>query len=275
MSRPMSHVRPADRPSRHAAESWSAASSMHARVVGAVIMRDLQTRFGTGYFGFLLGLVMPLGHLTVAIGVTLLLGRPAPLGSDNAVFLMTGVLPFILWLYSHRQIMLTLAQNRPLLYFPGVDVFDLFAARIILEVVTGTLVVIIVLATLSILGHDLLIYSWRGFVFALILSWILGIATGLAFGALGAFAPVAFLFGNIIGPLLWAISGIFFLPDSLPDVVRTILSYNPLCQIIDCLRVAYYSEYSSSFFDPYILYVSILVLLAVGMIFIPIVRKVV
>lgn len=256
-------------------ESWPAASAMHARVVGAVIMRDLQTRFGTGYLGFLLGLIIPLGHLTIAMVVTTLLGRPAALGSDTPVFLMTGVLPFIVWLYGHRQIMLTMIQNRPLLYFPGVDIFDLFAARIILEIISGTLVVVIVLITLSILGHDLAVGNWPAFLAGLIYAWALGVATGLLFGMLVNILPLAFLFGNILGPLLWAISGIFFLPDALPDKVRDALSYNPLCQIIDGVRVAYFSEYSSSFFDQNVLNISILSLLAAGLLMTPLIRRVV
>lgn len=261
-------------PSRAAGESWSAASSMHARVVGAVIMRDLQTRFGTGYLGFLLGLIMPLGHLTIAIGVTTLLGRPAPLGTDTPVFLMTGVLPFVLWLYGHRQIMLTLLQNRPLLYFPGVDVFDLLAARMIIEVVSGTLVVVIVLTTLAVLGHDLGVGDWPGFLYNLIRAWLLGVGTGLIFGGLATLWSATIIVGNIIGPLLWVTSGVLFLPDGLPDRLRDIVSYNPLCQIVDGVRASYFSEYTSSFYDPQILNIMLLLLVAAGMLLVPVTRRI-
>lgn len=257
-----------------APESWSAASSMHVRVVGAVIMRDLQTRFGTGYLGFLFGLLIPLAHLTVAIVVTTVLGRPAPLGTDMPIFLMTGVLPFILWLYGHRQIMLTLLQNRPLLYFPGIDVFDLFAARIILEIVSGTLVVVIVLATLAILGHDLAIADWPGFLYGLLRAWLMGVATGLIFGALGTMWTIAVMLGNVMGPLVWVTAGVLFLPDGLPDKLRDILAYHPLCQIIDGVRVAYFSEYASSFYDQGILNISLLALLAFGMALVPVTRRI-
>ncbi|GLI21736.1 capsular polysaccharide transport system permease protein [Xanthobacter flavus] len=273
MQRPR-HAPTRHAPARHAAETWASSSGMHARVVGAVIMRDLQTRFGTGYFGFLLGLIMPLGHLTVAMGITLLLGRPAPVGSDTAIFLTTGLLPFIVWLYGHRQIMLTIVQNRPLLYFPGVDIFDLFAARIVIEIVTATLVVGIVLGSLSMIGHDVQIADWPGFTYALMQAWLLGVATGLIFGTTSTFAPIALLIGNLLGPLLWGISGIFFLADSLPERISNVLYYNPLSQIIDGLRISYYAEYYSSFYSEKSLSTQILVLLTAGMALIPVTRKV-
>lgn len=260
---------------RHAAANWSAASAMHARVVGAVIMRDLQTRFGTGYFGFLLGLLIPLAHLTIAIVVTTILGRPASIGTDGPIFLMTGVLPFVLWLYGHRQIMLTLLQNRSLLYFPGVDLFDLFAARIILEIVSATLVVLIVMGTLMILGHDIVAENWPGFLYGLVRSWLFGVGTGLIFGAIGTMWSIAFMIGNVLGPLFWVSSGILFLADTLPEKLRNILHYNPLCQIIDGVRVSYFSEYWSTFYDPMMVDFSILVLLTLGMISMTLLRRII
>lgn len=259
---------------RHAAANWSAASAMHARVVGAVIMRDLQTRFGTGYFGFLLGLIMPLGHLTIAMVIMTVLGRLPPIGTSNAIFSMTGVLPFVLWLYSHRQIMIAYQQNRPLLYFPGVDIGDLLAARIVLEVASGTLVVVIVLATLGLLGHDVTPANPAAFLGSLIAAWVLGIATGLIFGNGGALFPGLLMLGNLLGPLFWITSGIVYLPDLLPERAREVVSYFPLCQAVDSLRASFYAEYYSSFFDPYRLYPTLLFMILLGCVLVPIVRRV-
>lgn len=276
MHRPHSarrHGHPGEPRPRHAAANWSAASAMHARVVGAVIMRDLQTRFGTGYFGFLLGLLIPLAHLTIAIVVTTILGRAAPIGTDVPIFLMTGVLPFIIWLYGHRQIMQTMLQNRPLLHFPGVDVFDLFLARIIVEIITCTLVVLIVISTLSMIGHQIYISNSPGFLMALALSWILGVSTGLIFGILGTMWSLALMIGNVLGPLMWVSSGVLFLPDNLPSRLRDVIVYNPLGQIIDGMRTFYFSEYWSTFYDPLLLGETLLALLAIGMTLVPVIRK--
>lgn len=259
---------------RPALDGWSTASAMHARVVGAVIMRDLQTRFGTGYLGFLLGLIMPLGHLTIAMVIMTTLGRLAPIGTNIPTFSMTGVLPFVLWLYGHRQIMIAFQQNRPLLYFPGVDISDLLSARIIIEVASGTLVVVMVLLALALIGYDITPGHLAGFVYGLMLAWLLGIATGLIFGNVGAMWPAFLMFGNLLGPLFWITSGIVYLPDALPDKLKDILVYFPLCQIVDFVRSSFFSEYESTFFVPKILYAMMLILIMIGMTFIPILRKV-
>ncbi|MFG1383393.1 ABC transporter permease [Xanthobacter versatilis] len=255
----------APRPTRFAGESWRTASAMHARVVGAVIMRDLQTRFGAGYFGFLLGIMIPLAHLTIAIVITTVLGRPAPIGTDGPVFLMTGVLPFILWLYCHRQIMQTIAQNRSLLYFPSVDIFDLFAARIIVEIISGTIVAVTLFSSLSILGHHVSASEWPNFLGAIVHAWVFGVATGLIFGGVSAIWPFAMMLGNVMGPILWVSSGILFLPDLLPNKISDLIYFNPLAHVVDSARISFYNEYTSTFYDPIFLNISILILLIFGL----------
>ncbi|MFG1241587.1 ABC transporter permease [Xanthobacter versatilis] len=262
------------RPTRFAGESWRTASAMHARVVGAVIMRDLQTRFGTGYFGFLLGLIMPLGHLTIALSILTALGRAAPIGTSLTLFAMTGVLPFILWLYAHRQVLITLQQNRSLLYFPGVDIFDLFAARSIVEVASGTLITTILLFALSITGFDTTIGNPTGFFYNLITAWTLGISTGLIFGSLTTVSYPFAVMGNLMGPLFWVSSGIIYLPDNLPEKIRNILFYLPLCQIIDGTRSTFFSGYESGFYNENIPIILISLFLALGMFILKIMRRI-
>lgn len=265
---------PVAQPTRFAGESWRTAMKMHSRAVGAVVMRDIQTRFGASYAGFLLGLIMPLGHLGATLIAMAILAATPPIGPDIATFLMTGILPFILWLYCHKQVMISLVQNRPLLYFPGVDPFDLIFARMIVEIPTATLVVIIVMATVAIFGYGSMPANFFGFVAALGQAWLLGIGTGLVVGGLSAFWHPFLIAGSLIAPLLWATSGIIYLPDRLPDTVRDILWYFPLCQIVNELRSAYFSEYYSTFTDGQVPLFFILGTLTVGMTMLPIIRKV-
>ncbi|MCL8382355.1 ABC transporter permease [Xanthobacter aminoxidans] len=259
---------------RFAGESWNTAFSMHARVVGAVIMRDMQTRFGASYAGFLLGLIMPLGHLGIAIGILSLIGRVPPVGQGSVPFLLTGVLPFVVWFYCHRQIMICFAQNKPLLYFPGVDVFDILVARTITEIASGTLVIVTLLFAVAAIGYDVTPHDIINFSYGLILTWSFGIATGIIFGATGVLWPPMIMAGSLLTPLFWISSGILYLPEAMPDRIQMILNFLPLCQIVEGIRTSFFSEYQSSFYNPHILYISIIFLLAVGIMFIGFVRKI-
>ncbi|MFG1262513.1 MULTISPECIES: ABC transporter permease [Xanthobacter] len=259
---------------RFAGESWSTALSMHARVVGALVMRDLQTRFGSGYAGFLLSLVMPLGHLGIALAILTVIGRIPPIGGRPLTFLMTGILPFVLWFYCHRQMMLSIQQNKPLLYFPGVDFFDILFARATVEIASGTLVVVSMISTLAIFGYDVSPVHLPGFTYALIAAWFLGIATGLIFASLGLLWMPLIMAGSLLGPLFWISSGVLYLPTSLPERLQTILQYFPLCQIVDGVRVAYFDEYQSSFYDPSLLFVIVLGMSFFGLALVVVARRI-
>lgn len=265
---------PIAQPARFAGESWRTAMKMHSRAVGAVVMRDIQTRFGASYAGFLLGLIMPLGHLGVTLVAMAIIAAYPPVGPNIPTFLMTGILPFIIWSYCHRQVMVSLLQNRPLLYFPGVDPFDLIFARLLVEIPTATLVILIVVTALAVTGYGSLPGSFSGFVMSLTEAWVLGIGTGLVFGGIAALWPPVLTAGNLFIPLFWATSGVVYLPDRLPDQVRNIIWHFPLCQIVDGFRESYFFEYRSSFYDSSIPHIAILTSLFIGMFLLPIIRKV-
>src|SRR5262245_51841833 len=107
------------------------------RVVGALILRDMRTRFGRTFFGYLVIVGWPFSHLLLLMGVYLVTRRVAPIGTNTTIFLATGVLPYILFFYPGRFIMFSLVQNHPLLYFPIVKPVDVVLARGILEILTA------------------------------------------------------------------------------------------------------------------------------------------
>ncbi len=265
---------PIAQPTRFAGEGWRTAMKMHSRAVGAVVMRDIQTRFGASYAGFLLGLIMPLGHLGATLVAMAILAANPPVGPDIATFLMTGILPFILWLYCHKQVMIALTQNRPLLYFPGVDPFDLVFARMIVEIPTSTLVVLIVMAALAVSGYGSTPANFPHFFSALGQAWLLGVGTGLIFAGGSALWPPVLIGGSLLAPLFWATAGVIYLPDRLPDVVRNIIWYFPLSHIVDDMRRAYFSEYYSTFSEDPIQYLFILGTITLGMAMLPLIRRV-
>lgn len=234
-------------PQRHAAETWSAASAMHARVVGAVIMRDLQTRFGGSYLGFLLALLFPLGHIGIVVVIYSILGRSTPLGTDIVAFMATGALPFVIWLYIHRQTMISIQQNRPLLYFPGVAVIDFIVARCAIEILNTTMIVFVVMTTLIMIGHDPYIYDEKLFLLYLAVSYVLGVSTGVFFGVLSYLFPFFPVLGGLIGPLFWVTSGILFLPDNVPEVIQNLIFFFPLSHVVDFVRMSIYSSYFTSY----------------------------
>jgi capsular polysaccharide transport system permease protein len=109
--------------------------AINAAAIGAILLRDIKRRAGTYYTGFLMILLMPLVHLLIVVAAFHIFGRLAPQGTDQVVYFGLSILPFVIYVYLSRQIVISLAENRPLLYFNRVKIFDILLARGILEAV--------------------------------------------------------------------------------------------------------------------------------------------
>lgn len=215
-----------------------------ARVVKALMLRDMRTRFGRTLFGYVVIIGWPLSHLLILMSVYLLLRSMVPIGTSPAVFFATGVLPYILFLYPSRMIMLSIVQNSPLLYFPIVKSFDIILARGLLEAVTAFWVTAIFCFILILFRVDITpIFpeeALRAIFATIYLAFSLGFFSAVLYKIFRAWLVVHIVV--IIG--LYLTSGALFLPSALPDTVQYYLSFNPLLHSVEWLRAAYYDGYS-------------------------------
>lgn len=88
---------------------------------------------------------------------------------------------------------------------------------------------------------------------ALVGSCLLASFLGLGIGLINIFMYARYpiyeqLFSLVIRPMA-LISGMFFLPDSIPHPYQDFIPYNPLCHIIILFRESVYREYRGTGLD--------------------------
>lgn len=223
-------------------------------VIGAVILRDMRTRFGRSHYSYLVALMWPYLHVLILVTAYKLLGRAAPLGTEPATYFALAVIPFIFFVYPMRQLSTTVAHNKPLLNFPRVKVLDLIAARIILESVTAAAVCIIVFGSLVLVGYEFDPYDYALLIGAFAAALYLGIALGTAWALICAIWPGAAIVAQLTVFIAYLTSGIIFLPDLLPDQVRRWVALNPLLHSVELARTAYYPDFFSQTLDTHYLF---------------------
>lgn len=218
--------------------------SSQFRVISALILRDMRTRFGRSFLGYVIMVAWPLSHLTVLLGVYVLTRSLVPIGTSAPVFLATGILPYILCLYPARMIAMCIVQNKPLLYFPIVKSFDVIVARSILEIITAFWVVVLFCIILSVFDVDI----FPAYPEEAILAIAATIYFSLSMGFISAVmfqltrAWLVILIISQIG--MYFVSGALFLPSALPETTQYWLSWNPLLHCVEWLRAAYYDGYN-------------------------------
>ncbi|MCI0598894.1 MAG: ABC transporter permease [Beijerinckiaceae bacterium] len=222
--------------------------------IAAIILRDIRLRAGVYYTGFLTVLLMPLAHLLFVVTAFNLLGRLAPEGTDQVVYFGVSILPFVIFMYLARQVVSALSQNRPLLNFSRVKVFDILLARGILEAAGATVVFVVLVSILSVFSSGFAPRDWPGIVFAVAAAIYLGFCIGVPNALIARLFPAWSLVFNLFMPVLWLASGVIFVPEAIPEPYDRWLALNPLLQCVEWVRYAYYEDYPDKLLNiPYLL----------------------
>ncbi len=237
------------------------------RMLHALMLRDIKSRFLGKAFGFLIVVAWPLSHILIVLIINTGLGRAAPYGDSAALWFATGVIPFMAFSYMARFTMMGVVLNRPLLAFPVVKVNDILFARAIVEALNAGLVVLILFAIFWVVGIDFRPLDVVQASLALLAMMLLGLSFGIVNGIIAAAIPFWITGYALFMILFWISSGILFVPDALPEAARTALSYLPMLQGVEWMRSAYYEGYGGAILDKSYMISFAMVTLFIGLAF--------
>lgn len=127
------------------------------------------------------------------------------------------------------------------------------------------LVVLIVFAIFWAFGVDFMPLDVVQASLALLAMMFLGLAWGVVNGIIAAAFPFWMMGFFLFQMILWVASGIVFVPDALPEAIRTPLSYLPTLQGVEWMRSAYYEGYGAAILDKTYLVSFAVVTLFVGL----------
>ncbi|PWB88797.1 hypothetical protein C5688_18915 [Methylocystis sp. MitZ-2018] len=230
--------------------SWLAVVHTNARwnefrrIIGAVLLQDMRTRFGSSQLGYLIAIAWPLSHMAVITISYYLKTQIAPVGDSPTMFISTGVVPYILCLYPARLMAIAITQNRQLLAIPILKPIHLIISRSILEMLNSIIVLFLFLFTLHLLDVAIepldYVEASKAIAAAIFLGIGLGFLNVVMCQIFGRFFLIFFIITMIT---LYIFSGVYIPTWQLPPVVREYMAYNPILNIVEWLRSAYYASY--------------------------------
>ena len=212
----------------------------YLQVLHALMLRDMRTRFGGSYFGYAVVVLWPVVHTFILVAIYVFRKVPAPVGDSQALFFASGAVPVLIFQYISREVMKSVLMNKPLTYYPQVKNFDVIFARILVEIVTGFLGLMLVFVILVAIGVDPRpadpVMAVGGYLAAI----LLGIGIGTINVGIAAFFPGWLMGYALFGLIMYVASGVFVLPNYLPEQIYEILKWNPAMQIVEWVRLGYY-----------------------------------
>ncbi len=221
-------------------------SNDFCRIVGAVLLQDMRTRFGRSQISYLIAIAWPLSHLSFITLAYLLKVEIAPVGDSPTIFISTGIVPYILCLYPARMVAVAIMQNRQLLNIPVIRPLHLIISRCILETLNAFVVLALFVLTIYIFDVDVLPDNTIEAAAAIGAAVFLGVGLGffnvVMCALLGNFFLLFFIFTMI---MLYIFSGVYIPNSALPDAAREYMLFNPLLNLVEWLRSAYYASYDT------------------------------
>lgn len=213
------------------------------QVLSALMLRDMRTRFGRTIWGNLVVVIWPTAHVLIIVATMAIRHMPAPLGESLVLFIFTGMVPMVVFIYLSRKMMEGIMTNRPLLSFPDVRFLDICLSRAMVEVLNLAVSVALTMLILVAIGVDPIPEHPATAVWALCGAFLFSLGLGLInANVVILFPPWAVGFALII-ILMYGLSGVFFVPDGMPPELYDIFLWNPMTNAIMWFRSAYYPGY--------------------------------
>lgn len=213
------------------------------RIIGALMMREIVTRFGREGFGFLWVIGEP---LLFCFGVIVLWSFLKPAyehGVRIGPFVMTGYMCLMLIRHMLSMSVGALQANTGLLYHRQITPLHIYIARNLMEFLGATAAFILVYTALIAmrqvgLPHDwLLLYAgW------LVMAWV-SFGVAFTFSALAIRYEVLERVVAVISYVMIPFSGAFLMVDWIPAKYREMYLLVPMPHGVEMVRAAVFGEF--------------------------------
>lgn len=223
--------------------------SIQFRVIGAVMMRELHTRFGRNNVGYLWLILEP---MILSAGVSsfhFFSGTSAPFGVPSGPFYAVGYITYIIFRNNVNRSVGLIESNKPLLYHRNVTLLDISVARIVLDAVASFGAMVVILTVFYLLGLGILPERpWLTLAALALMSW-LSLAIGMMVAAGTEFSTLTERVVHPITYLLIPFAGMFSVMDELPPVYARICAVLPLAHLADLGRMGLKADYNSTYLN--------------------------
>jgi capsular polysaccharide transport system permease protein len=213
-----------------------ASARIQRRIIGALVMREILTRYGRGNVGYMWLFIEPMMFTSGVLILWTALRTENLIAVPIIAFTLSGYMTVLLWRNCINRCGNAIEPNRALMHHRNVRVIDMFAARVVLEISGVTMAFLIMGLGLCAAGamsppEDLLkmIFAW------LLLAWF---SLDMAFivGSLVVINESVERIWHVFGYLFLPLSGAFYMVSWLPKFLQSLALWIPTVNCTELLR---------------------------------------
>jgi len=221
--------------------------TQQTRIFGALIMREMATRYGRRGGGFLWVIGEPLIFCFGVITMWILIGR----GHDGiavAPFVMSGYMCLIMLRHAISFSTSAISANMGLLYHSQISPLHFYLSRMVLELAGSSSAFIIVYVVLLIFRQVDLPHNLMSIYGGWILMWVMAMGTGFILAGFAMRSEVFERFVPLVSYGMIPLSGVFFMIDWLPEAAREIYLWVPFPNAVEMVRNGVFGEQVTTHF---------------------------
>ena len=222
--------------------------SVQARIIKALLFREIITRYGRKNIGFLWLFVEP---LVFTLGISALWFLVKGVASDSVTpfaFALTGYSTVLLWRNGANRCVLAVEPNQALMFHKNVQLIDIYLSRLFLEMIGVTMSFIILFFIFYFFGQielpkDLMkvIFGWA------LLNWF-ALALGIFIGCLTELYTFVEKIWHPLTYIMFPLSGALFFVSWLPIPVREFILYIPMVHLVELIREGFFGTVINDFY---------------------------
>jgi ABC-type polysaccharide/polyol phosphate export permease len=219
------------------------------RVLHALMLREMLTRYGRHNVGFLWLFIEPMMFTFAVVALWTATGMHKGAGISIVAFGITGYSTIMLWRNMPGRAIGAVGPNTSLLTHRPVQMFDVFAARILLEAVGAT----VSFAVLAMAAWMLGLMPGPEDIFAVLWGWLLlawfSFAVSLWIGAASEKSSIVYKLWAPASYIFIPLSGAMFLVEALPKIAQEIVLLMPVVHCVEMIRDGYFGSMFKAQYD--------------------------
>lgn len=245
----------------------------HRRIIGALIMREMLTRYGREGIGFMWLVAEPLMFCFGVLIMWSVIKPPYEHGVRLAPFLMTGYMSLLLFRHIVSHCLSAVQANAGLLYHRQISVLHIYLSRWLMEVAGATIAFFVVYAVLFGLGqvglpHDVLLLYSGWFLMSLV-----GLGIALIFAALAMEFEIVERIVQVLMYLMIPASGAFIMASWISDKYRDAYLHIPMPNAVEMVRAGVFGEFVRTYYHADYLMACAAVLIVTGLLMVSRAKK--
>jgi capsular polysaccharide transport system permease protein len=209
---------------------------IQVRVINALMLRELTTRFGRENIGFLWIMAEPLLFAVLVAIFWRAMKGPFDFGVDIVAFVITGYIPLVFFRTCVSRGVKSFTANGGLMYHRQIKVLDLLLVRFLIELVGHIMAYLFIAVVLSVLGFfprpfDLSFVLLGWFYFALFTFSVM-----LVVASLSEISETIEKIVPVTTYMMVPFSGAFFFVSSLTPGAANVVLYSPPVHGMEMMR---------------------------------------